>query len=548
MSKRAIIYARVSTDIQRDNFSIPSQVAECVKHAVTKRYLLVGNQYVDANSGRDVPANTPNSIPAFVDDYSSRELSRPSLDAAIYFLEQFGYDVLIVHALDRLARDPYIRETLEREFNKRGARVEYVLGAYEESPEGEIRKDLDATFAKWENAKRVERSMRGKKRKAESGKWVAGIIPFGYQDDPKDKGVLIVNPDAAAIVQRIFHLYTVENRSIREIARILTDEGHVPYHGGDEWAKTTINHILVNTAYIGKCYFNRRKNVGGKHIHKDQEEWIHIACPPIVAMPVFDKAQKRMKHNKEYVRKHPSRLYLLSGMILCSECKRPYLAQTAKANKNRRKNDAPFYRHRLLAGHCMNKTISARVLDPIVWDKVIGILEHPEALLEGYNRSLEQLRDGQSRKFSQIELLEKALHKVRSKRQNLNVAYLDPDINLSKAEYLDQKVQIENELQSIEQDLQKLRVEVEDVPEPTSFEALERFSSEVMEELYAEEEISLEKKRQLLEMMHIKVLLQPNGGIKLDGWFNVEEQDEVGLSVQPSKHYARLQPRLPAHA
>jgi hypothetical protein len=196
----------------------------------------------------------------------------------------------------------------------------------------------------------------------------------------------------------------------------------------------------------------------------------------------------------------------------------------------------------------MNKTISARVLDPIVWDKVIGILEHPEALLEGYNRSLEQLRDGQSRKFSQIELLEKALHKVRSKRQNLNVAYLDPDINLSKAEYLDQKVQIENELQSIEQDLQKLRVEVEDVPEPTSFEALERFSSEVMEELYAEEEISLEKKRQLLEMMHIKVLLQPNGGIKLDGWFNVEEQDEVGLSVQPSKHYARLQPRLPARA
>jgi site-specific DNA recombinase len=546
MSKRAIIYARVSTDIQRDNFSIPSQVAECVKHVESKRYVLVGNQYVDAESGRDVPTDTPNAIPAFVDDYSSRELSRPSLDAAIYFLEQFGYDVLIVHALDRLARNPYIRQTLEREFNKRGARVEYVLGAYEESPEGEIRKDLDATFAKWENAKRVERSMRGKKRKAESGKWVAGTIPFGYQNDPNNPGVLIVEPTAAAVIQRIFHLYTMENRSIREIARILTEEGHIPYHGGSEWAKTTINHILVNTTYVGRCYFNRRKRIGSKQIPKDQEEWIQIACPPIVDTPTFDKAQKRMKHNKEFFRKHPSRLYLLSGMIFCSECDRSYLAQTAKANINRRKNDAQSYRHRLKAGHCMNKTISARVLDPLVWERVIGILEDPEALLEGYNRSLDQQREGQARKFSQIEVLEKALHKEKVRRQNLNAAYLDPDIKMSKTEYLDQKVQFDGEIQSIELDLMKLRTEVEDVPEPASLQALQRFSAEVMDEIYKDGEISLEKKRKLFEMMHIRVLLRPNGSFKLDGWFNVDEQEEAGLLDNPSAGCARQRLRLRA--
>jgi site-specific DNA recombinase len=540
MSKRAAIYARVSTDMQRDNFSIPSQVAECMKYIETKRYTLVGNQFVDVENGRDVAPETPNSIPVFVDDYTSRELSRPSLDAAIYFLEQIGYDVLIVHALDRLARDPYIRQTLEREFNKRGARVEYVLGSYEESPEGEIRKDLDATFAKWENAKRVERCMRGKKRKAEGGKWVAGVIPFGYQEDPNNRGVMIIEPTSAAVVQRIFHLYTVENRSIREIARILTDEGHMPYRGGSEWAKTTINHILVNTAYIGNCYFNRRKRVGGKHILKDKEEWIQIACPPIIDMPIFDKVQKRMKHNMDYVRKHPSRLYLLSGMILCSECDRPYLAQTAKANKNRRRNDAQSYRHRLKAGHCMNKTMSARVLDPLVWDRVIGILEDPEALLEGYNRSLDQLRDSQSRKFSQIEVLEKGLHKEKVRRQNLNAAYLDPDIKMSKSEYLDQKLHIDNAVQSIELDLLKLRADVEEIPEPASLEALQRFSAEVLAEIYAEEEVSLEKKRKLLEMMHVKALLKPDGSFKLAGWFNVDEQDGEGLLDKSSEHYAHL--------
>jgi site-specific DNA recombinase len=170
MSKRAVIYARVSTDMQRDNFSIPTQIAECINYAKSKKYTLLGNQFVDPQTGRDVAADFPFAIPAYVDDFTSRELSRPSLDATIYFLEAYGFDVVIVHALDRLARDPYIRQTLEREFNKRGARVEYVLGGYDESPEGEVRKDLDATFAKWENTKRVERSLRGKYRKAQSGK------------------------------------------------------------------------------------------------------------------------------------------------------------------------------------------------------------------------------------------------------------------------------------------------------------------------------------------------------------------------------------------
>ena len=60
MSKRAAIYARVSTDMQRDNFSIPSQVAECMKYVESKRYILVGNQYVDLGNGRDVAPETQN--------------------------------------------------------------------------------------------------------------------------------------------------------------------------------------------------------------------------------------------------------------------------------------------------------------------------------------------------------------------------------------------------------------------------------------------------------------------------------------------------------
>ena len=182
MAKRATIYARVSTDMQRENYSVPSQIAEVCQYAKRKGYGIVGNQFVDPVTGLDTgPGNS--AIPAYVDDYSSRELSRPKLDEAILFLEEVGFDILVVYSLDRLARDPYIRETLERELLLRGAKVEYVLGNYEESAQGEIRKDLDATFAKWENAVRVERSNRGKMRKAQSGLFVTGPAPYGYKHD-----------------------------------------------------------------------------------------------------------------------------------------------------------------------------------------------------------------------------------------------------------------------------------------------------------------------------------------------------------------------------
>ena len=157
MSERAIIYARVSTDIQRENYSIPSQVKAAITYAKDRNYSIVGDQYVDLKTGKDSLIGN-GSIAAYVDQYTSLELSRPSLDAAIDYLEKQGFDVLMVYALDRLARDPYIRQTIEREIEARGARVEYVSGNYDKTPEGEVRKDLEATFAKWENCQ-IQTSM-----------------------------------------------------------------------------------------------------------------------------------------------------------------------------------------------------------------------------------------------------------------------------------------------------------------------------------------------------------------------------------------------------
>src|SRR4030095_5809057 len=106
-----------------------------------------------------------------------------------------------------------------------GARVEYILGNYDESPEGEVRKDLDATFAKWENAKRVERSNRGRMRKAEMGRFACGRPPYGYRYDPDALGALGIYEPEAEVVQRIFEMYVSQGMSIAQISKELNSRG-----------------------------------------------------------------------------------------------------------------------------------------------------------------------------------------------------------------------------------------------------------------------------------------------------------------------------------
>ena len=516
-TERAAIYARVSTDDQRGNYSIPTQVAECQDYAKEQGYTVVADRFVDPQSGRDTVGGN-GAAPAYVDDYSSRELSRPSLDAVYGFLESAGFDVLIVHAIDRLARDPYIRTTIEREISGLGARVEYVLGNYEDTPEGEVRKDLDATFAKWENAKRVERCNRGKRRKAESGLFVGGRSPFGYTICEESKGGLKVNESQAIQVRRIFNLYTNEGKSIRAIAKTLTAERIPNYFGKPNWGKTSVARILKNTAYSGYLYYNKSERKGNGFVKRDQKEWIKIATTQIVELEQFEDVQKKLARNKSIKRREPKRFYLLGGMVFCTECGRPYFSQTAKAGKNRRISDAQSYRHRASEGHCMNRMISARTLETIVWDEVVNILLDPEHLRQGYEESVAQQEVARSKQESHLETLRRAVIKLEKQRDTLTSIYIDPEIQLTKNEYITQKERIDDNLKVVSNDIVELEGELTRIPTLAEFETLETFSTEIGKTLGSDFDFAKEEKKKVLEALNIRAMIGIDGDIRLDGW------------------------------
>lgn len=534
---RAVMYPRVSTDIQRGNYSIASQIKDMMAYAHDRGYTLVGDMFVDPVTGQDAPKGK--GVPAYVDDYTSTELSRPGLNACLVFLNTTGFDVMIAHAVDRLARDPYFRQTIEREVANFGAKVEYVLGNYEESAEGEVRKDLDATFAKWENAKRVERSNRGKMRKAEIGKFVAGYAPFGYRVDLNALGGLVIFEPEAQIVREIYEWYIESRLSLSQVARELNARGVPTAQKGKKWTASSIAHLLKNTAYVGYVYYNKTKKVNGKRARRERSEWVKIECQPLTSQDVFEAARDLLKHNKEYRRKHSSRFYLLSGLVFCSECERVYAATILNPGNGR--DSRQGYRHRISQGHCINRVFSARFLEPLVWEQVTQILLNPKSLRKGYQKMMEEEEGKYDRQMRHLEVIRSGIEKLEAKKRRLQAVYLDPDIGMSKGEYLSEKKLLEEQIAAAYEDIDRIESELKKVPTEEDLQSLEELAGEIVTALGNNLDIPPEDKRNVMEMLHIKVIISPEKNITVEGWFSTDGLLSTSYSGNPSRPTRRFQ-------
>lgn len=115
-------------------------------------------------------------VAEFTDYHTGTEIDRPGLNQLLHFVATQDVDIVIVHDLDRLSREPAYQAIIEMELTGSGVHVDYVLGQYEDSPEGDLTKMIKSAISKYENYQRVERSRRGKQGRARSG-YVIWIAP-----------------------------------------------------------------------------------------------------------------------------------------------------------------------------------------------------------------------------------------------------------------------------------------------------------------------------------------------------------------------------------
>jgi len=162
--RRVVTYSRVSTqDEEREGSSLDSQQEACVNFAKEQGY--------------DV-----SEIQMLREVRSGLTLDRPVLNQLRDWVHNGEVEAIIVYSTDRLSRDPLHLLLLAEEFEKRGTKLDRVTEPIDNSLEGQLLGFVRGWASKLESLKIRERTMRGKRDKAKSGKLpgVSRARLYGY--------------------------------------------------------------------------------------------------------------------------------------------------------------------------------------------------------------------------------------------------------------------------------------------------------------------------------------------------------------------------------
>lgn len=351
--KRAAIYARVSSDAQRERHTIENQLRVLPAFVAAQGWTLVGT-YVD--DGRTAKTGTLDAR----DDFA--RLSR-SMHAG-------ELDVVATVDVDRLTRTEDMREraTILGAFQSAGVAIATPAGGVLDlrTMMGELYVTLQAIFAAEENRKRAERIKAGKLRAIAEGRKPAGPTPYGLTYS-RAAGAWSIEPAAAAVYREIFQR-VIAGESCLGIAEDLDARGARSPRG--VWDRYTVWRLVRSRHAIGVW-------------SADKVRRLEIAVPAIVDEATWQAAQDRLiEHGKRGLRR-TRHVYLLEGLAVCGVCGSPIAIRSATPAPRGRVNPAAYVcRRRKLKRRgeprCAAPTALVSDIDARVWGAIACELDDPE--------------------------------------------------------------------------------------------------------------------------------------------------------------------------
>ncbi len=394
----AAIYARVSSEQQREENTIASQTASLIEFAKSHE-LEVPKEWVFEDEG-----------------YSGATLERPGLERVRDLAAEGQIQVALAYSPDRLSRKYAYQILLIEEFARQGVETLFVKSPQGNSPEDHLLVQFQGMIAEYERAQILERSRRGKRHRAHAGEVsVMSGAPYGYRYIRKTDEALaayIVDEVEASVVRRVYDMYTVEGLSIAEITRRLNREG-IPTRKASRWERSVVWGMLRNPAYRGVACFGKTRlsaraqmrpqrrrgittprNTAGHQ--RPREEWIEIPVPALVTEETFARAQELLYQNKIRSRRRTVAPSVVQGLVACAKC--GYAFSRTSTQTSARK--IHYYKcigsdsWRKLGGPVCdnNRFIRQELLDQIVWDEVVRLLEDPVLIQQELDRRLAAAR------------------------------------------------------------------------------------------------------------------------------------------------------------
>ena len=363
------IYMRLSRDDERagESLSIENQRAILTEY-VSRQGWTVYDEYVD-------------------DGISGTTFNRPGVQRLLDDAKTGKINLIICKDLSRFGRN-YIEvgrytDYIFPVYNVRFIALADNVDTANSQSTGMDMMPIVNIFNEWHCASTSKKIRAVLESGAKNGKYKSPTAAYGYIKSDDEKHTPVIDPEAAAVVKRIFEL-RASGIGMAPIAEILNAE-KIPspseyYYGKigkpnaksitKLWCRTSVRRILKDPIYIGTLAQMRYTTVSYKNhkrIRKAKEDWIVVEHnhEPIISQELWDKVRELDDSVSKGKRDSGGNVALFSGMLYCQDCG----YKMKKTWLNRKKGDIGYscgYHARFGKAFCTTHTIRESALKALV--------------------------------------------------------------------------------------------------------------------------------------------------------------------------------------
>ena len=347
--KRAVSYIRVSTREQaqrggsEEGFSLPAQ-REANKRKAQSMGALVVKEFADRGE-------------------SARSANRPELQKMLAYLkEDGGIDYVIVHKLDRLARNRADDVEINRAFEEAGVRLVSTSENIDQTPGGVLLHGIMSSIAEFYSRNLANEVIKGMGEKARNG-GTLGKAPLGYvnvrgrDEHGREVRTVALDEERAPLVRLAFTEYATGNWTARGLAEHLNTLGLSIPPTSRRCAKpitaTRLHKILRHPYYKGTISFQGVEYAGAHEPLVDEETWSQVQA----MLDSHRYGERQRIHN-----------HFLKSTVVCGQCGARLSVQNAKNSKG------TIYPYFVCARRCrLHDCAFKAVLIDVVEDRMVEV-------------------------------------------------------------------------------------------------------------------------------------------------------------------------------
>jgi len=505
---KVAFYTRISTDEDHQKYSLDAQKDRLKAFCVSQ----FGDEWEMVKLYRDTESGT--------------HINRPGLEEMLYDAECQVFDTLLVFRVDRLSRKVRELAQMVEELDRYGVALKSITEPFDTSnAAGKMMLQMLGVFAEFEHATIVERTRTGMEKKAKSGRWVGGYVPYGYSLDP-EKG-LVINEEEALLVKKMFKMYVFGKEGCTTITNKLNEAGHKK-RSGKRWDMRVVNRMIQSPLYAGKIKW-REVIYEGTH-------------DPIVSEALFNRAQEILQERQEEL---SGRLFhngderLLAGLIKCGKCRSHMVGvSTLKNDRN-----YPYYlcNKRWSTHDCDQDYVRADLLEAAIIKDVKAMFQDEQFMARIWEEANKRLS-------AEKPYVDKELKKVKAKmaklRSTLNRYFNAFEAGKMRPEMCNEKVAALNaQLQELETEKESLEARRKQIELPAIDNEMLKNLVEHLDKVMAD--APNPQKKYLMKRLIKKVVVHDRRTVEI--WYCLPNRDSFYRCGHMAGFYESANPELSAY-